>query len=377
MTLVFLAGFGLAAGPSRHVPVDSDTYDYAYGALALLHGSYEAEWPGVSLHIPRYSPGFALMLTPAVALGGVQSAGWVPYLCGLLLGLLVAWLAALVSKPIAAPLAVATVLFAAAPSTFASVVMSDIPATTLGVLQLVVLARGRTAWSALAAGLLAGALIWVRPATVVLGLAALGGLTALTGWRRLAACYAIGLCLPLAALGAWQWLTYGSPLTSGYEAAWAVAPFSPQYVVGPPWKSDSWDLGGEAATWNLPNGLVYPLQLLGTDAFLSLPGVGMVGLVGLVRLAQRRGPAGVVGRFGLLSVPLTLAVCVPYYWQSARFLLLPGALLGLAAATLLAEAIGGLAQRLTRELKGPPFAGTLTDRPRYPADHRARRVHPT
>lgn len=357
ITLALLAVFGFLSLPGPYGFVQFDSFDYAYGALALLHGTYLVEWPGMAAHIPRYAPGFSLLLAPAVALGGIQAAVWVPYLCALALGLLVAYLAALVGRPLAAPWAVATVLCGAAQTTFARLVMSDLPAATLGVAQIAVLARAHTARAALFGGLLAGALIWVRPASIVLGLAGLGGLTARPGWRRLAVGYAIGLCLPLAALGAWQWLTFGSPLTSGYEAAAAgpggrgdlAALFSAQYVFGQPWRSDGAVLGGGAAGWKLPNAAVYPLQLAGMDAFLSLPGVGLVGLFGLVRLARRQGAGGVVGRFGLLAVLLTLLVYIPYFWQSGRFLLLPAAVLGLAAATLVAEGNAALARRLGRQ----------------------------
>src|SRR5438128_5750183 len=50
--------------------IKPDSYDYAYGALALLHGRYLVDWSG-TLQIPRYPPGFSLLLVPAVALGGV------------------------------------------------------------------------------------------------------------------------------------------------------------------------------------------------------------------------------------------------------------------------------------------------------------------
>ena len=55
--------------------------------------------------------------------------------------------------------------------------------------------------------------------------------------------------------------------------------------------------------------------------------------------ARQRGAPGVVGRFGLSTVALTLLTYLPYYWQSGRYLLAPSALLGVAAAAFAVRAI--------------------------------------
>lgn len=120
-----LGVFAIVARPhivAGQVPGDApDALDYAYGAKALLHGSYVVKWVGPPsmgsadsngvAHIPRYPPGYALLLLPAVALGGVSAAVWVNFASGLLLGILAAWVAVRLDGAWAAPVAVVTVLF--------------------------------------------------------------------------------------------------------------------------------------------------------------------------------------------------------------------------------------------------------------------------
>jgi hypothetical protein len=59
----------------------------------------------------------------------------------------------------------------------------------------------------------------------------------------------------------------------------------------------------------------------------------------------------VAGRFGLALLALTLAVYLPYFYQSGRFLLGGAAFLGLRAAALVAEATS---VALAMRLKFPP-----------------------
>jgi hypothetical protein len=321
-----------------------DSGDYAYGALALLHGRYVVDWDGPP-RVPRYSPGFPILLLPAVATGGVGAADRVPAAAGLLLGGVVVLLAWRLAGPVAAPLAVVLVLFPQGPIYLARLVMSDLPAVTLAVLEVALLALGHGPLAWAAAGVLGGALGWVRPANVLLLLAGLAGLTACAAPRRAAAWYALGAAPLLLLLGAWQQATFGSPLRTGYQAgAWAPggsadlgAFFSLRYVLGPPAMYGHWSLGGALQDRGLPNGLCYPLQLLGLDGFLLFPGVAFLGLVALARYARRPGSLGVLGRFGLAALVLSLVTYLPYFYQSGRFLMLPAALLGLGAAVLLVE----------------------------------------
>lgn len=342
LVVVLLAIFALAAWPTvtpgQVRGPRPDSFDYAYGAVALLDGRYVVDWDGAP-RVPRYTPGFSLLLTPAVAAGGVESAIWVPYGTGLALGALAALMAARLGGPLAAPVAVVTVLCAVAPFAFSRMVMSDLPTVLLTVLEVALLAFGRGTASAVGAGVLAGALVWIRPAAAVLLAAGLAGLTARPGWRR-GAWYLAGALPLILLLGAWQHATFSSALTTSYQAAGASPGrsqelgsfFSWQYALGPPHQRDAHPLGLE-----LPNALLYPLGLVGADFFLALPGVGLIGLLALLRFARQRGELGVVGRFGLASVLATLAVYVPYFYQSPRFPMVPAALINLAAAVIVAR----------------------------------------
>lgn len=111
-------------------------------------------------------------------------------------------------------------LFTPATADFARLVMSDLPAAALAVLEVLLLATG--GWRrALVAGAIAGALVWVRLASVPLIVAGVVGLTAYPQWRRLAVWYAVGALPALVALAAWQAATFGSPVMTSYQAAGA------------------------------------------------------------------------------------------------------------------------------------------------------------
>jgi hypothetical protein len=80
-----------------------------FGAASLLRDQYIVDWDGELPRVPKYAPGFPALLAPAVALGGIQSAIWVPYLGVFVLGGLIALMAAELGGPLIAPLAVASV----------------------------------------------------------------------------------------------------------------------------------------------------------------------------------------------------------------------------------------------------------------------------
>ena len=133
-------------------------------------------------------------------------------------------------------------------------------------------------------------------------------------------------------------------MTSGYQAAGfgggdgssLSSVFSLATILGEGGGIDTSSMGGS----HLPSLVYYPLALAGADAFLCLPGVGLLGLFGLIRLAPRAGAAGVVGRYGLAAVGLTLLLYMTFFWRAERFLLLPAALLGIGAGTVLVELVG-------------------------------------
>jgi hypothetical protein len=119
----------------------------------------------------------------------------------------------------------------------------------------------------------------------------------------------VGAIPLLVLLGIWQWVLFGSPVLTAYQASGLNALgrgdfdafFSLEHVLMRPAESsarfrevlsDPVAFGGPALMWTLPNALIYPLQLSGADGFLVRPGVGLVGLLGLVHYARRAGPGG-------------------------------------------------------------------------------------
>src|SRR5215831_13357440 len=56
-----------------------DADEYVHLAKSLLHGSVLVDYDGL-LRLTRYTPGFSIILVPAVALGGLEAAVWVCYL---------------------------------------------------------------------------------------------------------------------------------------------------------------------------------------------------------------------------------------------------------------------------------------------------------
>ena len=131
LTLILLATFAVATGPGRFGIEVPDSLEYSHGRRRLMQGTYVIDWDGVP-HVPRYTPGFAVMLIPAIVIGGVEAAPWVPYLFGLALGVTGALTAARIAGPLAAPLTVATVLLARAPSQLSGMLMSDVPTASPG-----------------------------------------------------------------------------------------------------------------------------------------------------------------------------------------------------------------------------------------------------
>jgi hypothetical protein len=366
LVALLLAVFAVLIHPGAFTGVTADgiqdTYDYIFGAVSLLHGQYVVDWTGTP-RVPLYPPGFSFMLLPAVALGGPSGAVWVPYLCAFALGGLAAYVAARLAGPAAAPVAILLAVFVPAVTHLAQLVMSDLPATVLVLLNVAVLTSRRGRLASVLAGGLAGAVVWVRLAAAPLVIAGLVGLTARPSWRSDAAGYLAGAALPLALLAVWQSLTLGSPVATGYAGNVGPAAvslfFSPEHVFGAVYQRDAEPLSGAARSWLLPNALMYPLQLAGADGFLSLPGVGLVGLIGLLRYARRPGAPGVIGRYGLATLVLTLCTFLPYYWQSARYLMPASTMLAISAAGLLVDMVRAAhrrraSARSSARVAGPP-----------------------
>jgi hypothetical protein len=316
-----------------------DAEEYAHLAESLLHGSFVVDYDGGPPRLTRFTPGFSAMLTPAVALGGLESAVWVSYISALALGTLIIVTSARVGGGLAAPLALVATLFTPIGLWAPRVIMSDLPATTFIVAQAAVLAFVGGLPAAFAAGLLGGTLAWLRPASVVFIAAGLAGLSAMPRTRLRLAAYLAGAAPPLLSLGAWQWLVYGSPLVTSYQGFGAgpnasgsiAALFSVKYIFGPPWNAYS--------QGPLPNGLVYPGQLLGIDSLVSWPLLGLIGLLSAANLARSNGVAASVGRFTLAVNVSTLLVYLPYFFREERFLMPAATLNGITAAVLVASIV--------------------------------------
>jgi hypothetical protein len=351
LVVLAMLAFALVIQPADDEPgllpgVHPDSYDYAYGAAALLHGSYIVDWDA-NPHVPRYLPGFSVLLMPSVALGGVQAAVWFPYGMTFVLAGLCALLGARIAGPVAAPIAAVLSLFTPAVAHLSRIVMSDLPTATFVMLELAMLTLLSGPALLFLAGLLAGSLAWMRLAAWPLVLAGLVASTARADVRRGRMLYVVGAVLPLLALGFWQLTMFGSPLITTYQAARATPEgdaalssfFSTGYAFGQPAFGDGTYLGGDGRLWKMANAIFYPLQLLGMDGFVAFPGLGVIGLLALAWLAREDGPAGVLGRFGLSAIVITLLVYVPYFWQSGRFLLVASPLFAVATAALVVQTV--------------------------------------
>jgi 4-amino-4-deoxy-L-arabinose transferase-like glycosyltransferase len=336
LLIVFSRGVLPVGLPDSGLHPLPDALLYAQGAQSILQGHYTATYQGV-VQTPRYTPGFSLLLAPAVAVGGLDAAVWVAYAAAVGLAATAALVAWRVAGPLAAPVAIVLVAYTPVVATFAQLVMTDVANATVGLLALACLLR-RDTRGAVAAGALLGFSAWMRPASaiyLVAGAAALSNRRQAPAFVAAAVPFVVGLLL-------WQWATWGSPFVTGYQAQGASPDgtgslsslFDLRYAFTTA-LGDAPDIGGRAREWGMPNLPVYVLQLLGGDGFLLLPAVGCLGVAGLIFLANCNGRRSQVGRFGLASIALTLLVYAPYFWQSGRFLVLPAALLGIGAAALL------------------------------------------
>lgn len=300
-----------------------DTPEYVAGAEALLNGHYVLQRDG-STYIPRYTPGFAALLMPAVALGGPEVAVWVPFLAALVTGLLVAVVAWRASTPLAAAVALPGLMFTPAFVISARMIMSDIPVLALGLVSALLLPKAQRRWL-VAAGAMAGLAGFTRPALFVLVLAGCIGIAD----RRRITYYLLGAMPALVLLGIYQWLAFGSPLASGYVANGATDAqghlFRLEYVLGRPFN--------EPAPSNF---VAYTQALFGTTGVMLWPGLGLMGVAGLCWLTRGSGAPGTVGRYGLAAVGVVLGVHLTYFFQAERFLFPAAAMLSVGGSAFLA-----------------------------------------
>lgn len=274
------------ARPERVIAGDSRAYVEA--AESLRHGSYEA--PSEPTGVPRYPPGFPIVLAPFVWAGGDDGARAVSAVLGCILVVLV-WAAAARIGGLRAA-AVAAVLWIASPmlTDYSTEVMSDPVAAASVLVALLAALSGRWVW----AGLALGWSSWCRLIHVVF----LVGL----GRRRHAWLAAAAVLVPLAAF---QLQVYGR--LAGYDGG--QAQFSLDYVT----QHTPLLFMDRPSPW--PNWQFFPGILAGLEGGL----VPLLPLFAGVELVARRGEAA--ARLAACVIAGNVAVYLPYFYQAARFML--------------------------------------------------------
>ena len=345
---IALAAIPVVSAPMRHLATQPfpDAPQYADAARHLALGDGYVTTVDVAKPIPpMYPPGFSLALAPFAADGeyprNVQTAvkGFaVVYVIG----------AALATWQLAGPLAAIITSLVLGTSPFARIsatlVLSDLFSVVL-VLAICMLTVRVTRGRAFAAGLLGGLLVCVR-LNMIAALAALALAVPTRFWKALA----LGAAPALGALALYQWVAFGSPLTTPYHAwapdkemfhlAYAIAP-APMVGWGDVWNFPD-RLGGQLMQWTCPcppqgpqaaltNIWFYPAVLSGMFWVFTPP---LVTVVGLLYAWRRRHE--VPARFALLLTAFTVILHTSYYYQAARFVAAPATLLGIYGAVAVA-----------------------------------------
>ncbi|MBA3573273.1 MAG: hypothetical protein H0W34_15165 [Pyrinomonadaceae bacterium] len=318
-----------------------DAQEYADATRQLVSGEgYVTYVHGNVRHPPRYPPGFSLALVPFAIVGNypsnVQMGAKLFAALYVLAAVFAAWR---IGGWFAAAIVAAMIGVSPFARTYASLVLSDAFAAGMTVLFIPLLHRLSTRRVALA-GMLAGALIAVR-LPMALNLAAL--LVVLPSWafRRNLVLFASPF---VAALGLYNWMTFSSPLRSGYsywlpgiknfDWSYAIALLPNRdgpWVVADALKGLLWQwmcpcsIGGPQAT--LPNILFYPAILLGTFWIFAPPFVTLLGLVYV--WTERRETAA---KFTLWLTMMSLMLYTFYFHQGTRFMAAPATLLLIYAA---------------------------------------------
>lgn len=323
-----------------------DAAEYADAANHLAHGDGYVttvrdqptvhQLEGGVPQPPKYPPGFSMVLAPFAAFGdypaNVELGTRVIAMVYIVATFAVAW-------GMAGPQAATFTAILVGSSPFAqlmgSVVLSDALAAAITA-PLLLLMRSTTNGRALLAGGIAGVLTTIRLSS---GLALPALLYAARGRQRLFVL--VGAAPVLLALGIYQWLTFGSPLRTGYDY-WlpgaknfdlAMVTMSQAFGDGPwivpdrlrgalmGWVCPCAD-GGPMAT--APNVLLYPAVLLGLFWTFAPP---LVALIGLAYMWHARREADV--RFAAAFVVLSLGFYCVYFYQAARFMAAPATLLAI------------------------------------------------
>lgn len=283
---------------------------------------------------PRYPPGFAVALVPFAAFSNnypsnLQTGVKIFAALYVLVAVIAAWS---VGGPLAATLTAVLIGVSPFARVAASLLMSDALGAA-GTALFILLLHRFSALRISVAGALAGALVAVR-LPLVINLVALVIVLPMR-WRARAL-----LCAspPLAALGLFNWITFGSPLNTGYgywlpglkSFAWSYAFASPPRGDGPWIVADALNgllmqwicpcpLGGSQAA--LPNIFFYPAVLLG----LFWTFVPPLTLCGFFYIWKHRRET--VAHFTLWVTALNLLLFTFYFYQGTRFMAGPATLL--------------------------------------------------
>jgi 4-amino-4-deoxy-L-arabinose transferase-like glycosyltransferase len=314
-----------------------DSYEYADAAWQLAHGhgyvTVVNEHTGRFGRVarpPRFPFGTSIVLAPFAALidgfpHGVQVGARVISVAYVIV---VVWAAWALGGALAGALAALMLLLSPFAHESATLIMSDALGATLAVAPLIALSRHSTGRAAAAvAGALAGAGVCVRFASVI-ALPAVA-LAARRGKRWI---IALACAAPFAiALGLYQWLTFGSPLRTGYWYwlphlhTWSLSFIFDRttLVEGPFVYTDRLNgsllssicpcpVGGSMSA--LRNIAFYPAVLAGLFWVFAPPLTGLIGLA--MALRERVTPAA---QYALVTVVLNVALMLVYFTQAARF----------------------------------------------------------
>jgi hypothetical protein len=351
VTAVLLSTVPVLSAPVQHLALQPfpDAPQYADAARHIAQGKgYVTTIHGTDPVTPMHSPGFSALLAPFTAIGdyprNIQTA--VQWFAVAYVGA-----AALLAWQLAGPLAAVFAAVILAISPFArisgTVVLSDLFAVLLVLIVVMTLVTRISPWRAFTAGLIAGILVCVR-LNMVTALLPLIVIVPRRHWKTLA----LGAVPPLAALALFQWLTWGSPLTTGYDVwvpdlkmfdlAYATAP-APRIGQGNVWLFPD-RLGGGLMEWVCPcppggpqaalsNLWFYPAAVFGALWVFTPPLIPVIGLAYTWR--HRKEPTA---RYALLLTALTIGVHTFYYTQEVRFAAAPATLLGIYGAVAGARA---------------------------------------
>ena len=344
IAIVLLSVLSVAPRPFAEQPFP-DAQETADAARQLVSGEGYATYVHENeRHPPRYPPGFSIALAPFAAVSddyprNVQRGATFYAALYVLLAAAAAWS---LKGPAAGALLAVLLGMSPFAKAEAALIMSDGFAAGLTLL-LIPLLRRPTPKRIASAGALSGALVAVRLPMLVNLVALLIVLPRALRKRLL-----LFAAPPLAALGLFNWLTYGGPFRTGYDYwrpgltdfALSFALTLPQQKDGPWLVADV--LNGQLLRWLCPcpfggpqaamsNLSFYPSVLLGLFWIFVPPLIPFIGL--LYCWLRRREPAV---RFAFWLTALSLLLFTFYFYQGARFMAAPATLLGVFAAAQLA-----------------------------------------